>query len=232
MSSQTLVRAVADEISANEGFKRSSSVWLWGSISAATVVHFLVFALWPTMSAADVSYSVEETPIVELPPEVEIPPPPEAIRRPATPVISEVPVDDEFTMPDITFEGNPVEKLPPPPDASGEGDEGAPVWLPRDVNPGFRDQRSEFAMVACLQKHYPPLLRDAGIGGKVVVWALVDEKGDVVKTQLNMSSGFPAMDEVAVEQVLVCPGAEFSPGMLGDRAVERWVELPIEFVPR
>ena len=121
MSSQTLLGAVADDISANENFKRSSSVWLWGSISAATVVHFLVFAFFPSMFAPDVSYSVEETPTLNLPPEVEIPPPPEAIKRPATPVISEAPVDEEFTMEDITFEANPVDNLPPPPDASGEG---------------------------------------------------------------------------------------------------------------
>lgn len=232
MSSQTLLGTVADDISANENFKRSSSVWLWGSISAATVVHFLIFAFWPSMFAPDVSFSVEETPIVDLPPEVEIPPPPEAIRRPATPVISEAPIDEDFTMEDITFEANPADQLPPPPDASGEGNSDMPFWAPRDVSPGFKDGRSKKAMEACLEKHYPPLLRDAGIGGKVVVWAYVDEKGDVVKTQLNTSSTHVAMDEVAVEQVRVCPGAEFSPGMYGDRPVGLWVALPITFTPR
>lgn len=231
MSSQTL-GALADDISANENFKRSSSVWLWGSISAATVVHFLVFAFFPSMFAPDVSYSVEETPTLNLPPEVEIPPPPEAIKRPATPVISEVPIDEEFTMEDITFEANPVDKLPPPPDASGGGSEDAPFWAPRDVSPNYRDEKSRDAMMACLRKHYPPLLRDAGIGGEVMVWAFVDETGEVVKTQINKSSSHPAMDEVAVEQVQTCPGAEFSPGMVGDRAVGLWAAIPIKFTPR
>ena len=51
MSDQTLPGAVAGDVSANEDFKRSSSVWLWGSISAATVVHFLIFAFFPSMFA-------------------------------------------------------------------------------------------------------------------------------------------------------------------------------------
>ena len=175
---------------------------------------------------------MEDIPIVDLPPEVEIPPPPEAIKRPATPVISEAPIDDEFTMEDITFEANPVDNLPPPPDASGEGSGDAPIWVPRDVNPGFRDERSRNAMRVCLEKHYPPLLRDAGIGGDVIVWAFVEETGEVPKTQLNKSSGHPAMDEVAVEQVRVCPGTEFSPGMVGDKRTGLWVALPIKFTPK
>ena len=232
MSINTPLGAVADDISANENFKRSSSVWLWGSISAATVVHFLVLAFWPSMFAPDVSYSVEETPTLNLPPEVEIPPPPEAIRRPAKPVIAEADIEEEVTIAPVTFDDNPVDNLPPPPDASGDGPADMPFWAPRDVDPGFRDERSRKAMTDCLEKHYPPLLRDAGIGGKVVVWAFVDETGEVVKTQPNTSSGHPAMDEVATEQVRTCPGAEFSPGMLGDRAVGLWVALPITFTPR
>ncbi|MCY3809090.1 MAG: energy transducer TonB [Gemmatimonadetes bacterium] len=232
MSIQTLLSAAADDISANENFKRSSSVWLWGSISAATVVHFLIFAFWPSMFAPDVSFSVEETPIVDLPPEVEIPPPPEAIKRPATPVITDAVIEEDVTIAPVTFDDNPADQLPPPPDASGEGNSDMPFWAPRDVDPGYRDGRSEAALVACLEKHYPPLLRDAGIGGQVTVWAYVDETGEVVKTQPNKSSGHPAMDEVATEQVRVCPGAEFSPGMYGDRPVPLWVALPITFTPR
>lgn len=232
MSNQTLLGAAADDISANENFKRSSSVWLWGSISAATVVHFLVFAFFPSMFAPDVSYSAEETPTLNLPPEVEIPPPPEAIRRPATPVITDAPIEEEVTIAPVTFDDNPADQLPPPPDASGDGPSDMPFWAPRDVSPGFRDERSRNAMKKCLEKHYPPLLRDAGIGGEVIVWAYVNEEGDVEKTQINKSSTHVAMDEVAVREVRVCPGAEFSPGMYQDRPVGRWVALPITFTPR
>ena len=64
------------------------------------------------------------------------------------------------------------------------------------------------------------------------MWAFVDEAGEVVKTQLNKSSTHPAMDEVAVDQVRTCPGARFSPGMVGDKAVGLWAALPIRFTPK
>ena len=147
--------------------------------------------------------------------------------------------------------------------ASGDGTSDMPFWAPRDVDPNFRDERSMYALAVCLEEHYPLSLRDAGIGGKVVVWAYVDETGDVVKTQLSKSSGRDAgiggkvvvwayvnetgdvvktqlskssghagMDEVALREVRDCPGAEFSPGMVGDRPVALWVAVPITFSPR
>ena len=122
-----------------------------------------------------------------------------------------------MTIAPVTFDDNPADQLPPPPDASGDGPSDMPFWAPRDVSPGFRDERSRNAMKKCLEKHYPPLLRDAGIGGEVIVWAYVNEEGDVEKTQINKSSTHVAMDEVAVREVRVCPGAEFSPGMYQDR---------------
>ena len=67
----------------NDRFKKSFGSWFWGSMIAATVVHFMLFQFWPTQTAADVSFSAEELEMIELPPEIEIPPPPEAISRPA-----------------------------------------------------------------------------------------------------------------------------------------------------
>jgi len=52
MTDRILARKAAAEPrrAANEDLKRSFSSWFWGSIIAATVVHFLAFAAWPTMS--------------------------------------------------------------------------------------------------------------------------------------------------------------------------------------
>ena len=36
--------------------------------------------------------------MIELPPEIEIPPPPEAISRPATPVMATADIDDDITI--------------------------------------------------------------------------------------------------------------------------------------
>ncbi len=82
----------------NDRFKRSFGSWFWGSMIAATVAHFMLFQFWPTLSAEGVSFTAEELEIIELPPEIEIPPPPEAISRPATPVMATADIDDDITI--------------------------------------------------------------------------------------------------------------------------------------
>ena len=82
----------------NDRFKRSFGSWLWGSMIAATVLHFMLFQFWPTQTVPDVSFTAEELKIIELPPEIEIPPPPEAISRPATPVMATADIDDDITI--------------------------------------------------------------------------------------------------------------------------------------
>ena len=52
--------------------------------------------------------------LIELPPEIEIPPPPEAISRPATPVMVLTDIDDDITIAPTTFADSPVDVLPPP----------------------------------------------------------------------------------------------------------------------
>ena len=69
---------------ANDRFKKSFESWFWGSMITATVFHFMLFQLWPTRTAEDVSLVAEALEVIELPPEIEIPPPPEAISRPAS----------------------------------------------------------------------------------------------------------------------------------------------------
>ena len=105
----------ASSETANDLFKRSFDSWFWGSMIVATFVHAALFQFWPTLTAEDVSFTAEELEAIELPPEIEIPPPPEAISRPATPVIATATVDEDITIAPTTFEDNPVEDLPPPP---------------------------------------------------------------------------------------------------------------------
>jgi periplasmic protein TonB len=78
-------------------------------------------------------------------------------------------------------------------------------------------------------RNYPPLLRDAGIGGTPVVWFFIDENGRVVRTQLSRSSGYPALDEAAINVAQVM---QFSPALNRDRRVQVWVEIPIVFTAR
>jgi protein TonB len=213
---------------ANDRFKRSFGNWFWGSMIAATFVHFLVFQLWPEMVAADVSYEAEELTAIELPPEVEIPPPPERIARPATPVISDVQIDEDITIAPTTFEENPVEDLPPPPTTTAAETDiaAAPTFTPFTVRPELTNTSE---VQRALEREYPPLLRDAGIGGSPVVWFFIDESGNVQDTRLNKSSGHQQLDDAALK---VADLMRFTPALNRDKKVPVWVSLPITFQVR
>jgi protein TonB len=208
----------------NDRFKKSFRSWFWGSIIAATVVHFMLFQFWPTQMAADVSFSAEELEVIELPPEIEIPPPPEAISRPATPVMATADIDDDITIAPTTFADNPVEDLPPPPTDDGVVDiAAAPVFTPMTVRPEIRNRPE---VQAALMREYPAILRDAGIGGTVVVWFFINEEGLVQDTRISRTSGQVQFDQAALE---VADVLRFSPALNRDQRVQVWIEVPITF---
>jgi len=214
-------------LTANEQFKRSFGSWFWSSMIVATVAHFAVFAFWPELTAEDYSYTSEELTAIELPPEIEIPPPPEAIRRPATPVIATADIDEDITIAPTTFEDNPVEDLPPPPTETTTTDiAAAPTFTPFTVRP---DIKNRDAVARAMEREYPPLLRDAGIGGTVNVWFFINESGEVQRTLVNESSGHKALDDAAIK---VADIIEFTPALNRDKRVPVWISLPITFTTR
>jgi periplasmic protein TonB len=213
---------------ANDRFKRGFGDWFWYSIAGAAVFHLALFALFPQLSSADVSIRNEALEAIDIPDNIEIPPPPEQIARPATPVVSAAQIDTEITIAPTTFEANPIDNLPPPPSASsGDADiSRAPTFTPMTVRPELLNRD---AIARSLVRNYPPLLRDAGIGGSPVVWFFIDESGNVVKTQLSKSSGYPALDEAAQN---VAKEMKFSPALNRDKKVQVWVEIPVVFTAR
>ncbi len=211
-------------LTANERFKQSFGSWFWGSMIVATVTHFAVFQFWRPMSYEDFSYSSDELTAIELPPEIEIPPPPEAIARPATPVIATADIDEDITIAPTTFEDNPVEDLPPPPEEVTTTDISAPgSFTPFTVKPDIRN-RDELARA--LEREYPPLLQDAGIGGTVDVWFFIDEQGAVVRTTIDKGSGHKALDDAALK---VADIIQFTPALNRDKRVPVWISLAIKF---
>jgi TonB family protein len=99
----------------------------------------------------------------------------------------------------------------------------APTFTPMTVRPQLQNPGEARQ---ALQDHYPPLLRDAGIGGVVNVWFLIDEEGKVQRTQINRSSGYPALDQAALR---VAAGMQFTPAYNRDVRVPVWVALDIAF---
>ena len=90
----------------------------------------------------------------------------------------------------------------------------APMFTPMTVRPEIRN-RSE--VQAALMREYPPILRDAGIGGTVVVWFFITEDGVVQDKRVSRSSGQVQFDEAALE---VADVFRFSPALNRDQRVK------------
>ena len=226
MPAETPASTLGDFETENDRFKRSFSSWFWGSMIAATVVHFMLFQFWPTLTAEDVSFTVEELETIELPPEIEIPPPPEQISRPATPVMATADIDEDITIAPTTFEENPVEDLPPPPTEAVVDLASAPVFTPMTVRPEIRNRNQ---VMTAMERAYPPILRDAGIGGQVVVWFFISEDGQVLDKRVSQSSGHTQLDNAALE---VADVYRFTPALNRDQKVKVWIQIPITFQVR
>lgn len=225
MTAEALPSTDSDE-SANDRLKRSFDSWFWGSMIVATVLHFGTFAFWPEFTAVDVSIDSTELETIELPPEIEIPPPPQQISRPATPVMAAADIDEDITIAPTTFEDNPIEDLPPPPEEVGTDISAAPTFTPFTVAPSIQNRND---VVRAMEREYPPLLRDAGIGGTVRVYFFIDEEGRVGDRRIDQSSGHQALDDAAMS---VAETYQFSPALNRDKKVPVWVSFPITFQVR
>jgi TonB family protein len=81
---------------------------------------------------------------------------------------------------------------------------------------------------AILRRRYPATLREAGIGGTVIIDAFVDEAGRVREVRVNESSGQPALDRAGLD---VMQDLRFAPARAAGRPISTWVQHPITFLP-
>lgn len=209
-------------LSAHERFKSGHLDRLGSAVLASVVLHWALFEYSPDLRLAEITAATEEITAIELPPEVRVPPPPQQIARPATPRVSARPIREDVTIAPTTFEENPVEHLAPPPERQVNVRD-APVYIARDVEPRLRNGDEVRAL---LERLYPPILREAGIGGTVVLWVFVEPDGSAGTCQIHRSSGYEALDRAAeriTEQMV------FSPALSRDRPVGVWISQPIEF---
>jgi TonB family protein len=89
---------------------------------------------------------------------------------------------------------------------------------PRLVNPD--------EVGAAMERQYPPLLRDAGVGGVATVLMYVDSTGTVQDVRIQKSSGHQPLDDAALK---VAGAYRFDPARNEDQKVGAWVAFPIEF---
>src|SRR5687768_1732937 len=224
-----------------------------GAVSTITsaLLHggLIVLAIVATNRVREVVAEDQQTniliPIEEEEPPPPPPPPPPPEDTPPPPEITEVPKGFQvLTVPTVI-----PPDIPPPTagpeiseaDFSGEGVEGgkatgnptvkvtaenieaAPVFTPYTVKPELKNRE---AVSRALVRNYPPLLRDAGIGGTVLTWLLIDETGNVTKTQVKDGSGHDALDQAALK---VADIMQFTPALNRDQKVKVWIALPIVF---
>ncbi|MBB2486266.1 TonB family protein [Mitsuaria sp. WAJ17] len=76
------------------------------------------------------------------------------------------------------------------------------------------------------QRHYPALLRDRGIEGRVVVRVRVDENGRAAEVQVLNPSGWRLMDEAARQVATACA---YLPARRAEQRLMAWIEYPVRF---
>lgn len=146
------------------------------------------------------------------------------------PVWVQIPITFTSTGPaDPQMEPSPREELeatPVPPPARGAVPPSGPHFTPYTRKP---DLTNASEVSRALQQNYPPLLRDAGLGGTTTIWFHIGADGDVIETQVNASSGHAALDDAAQRVAKIM---KFTPAMNRDQAVAVWVMIPITFSSR
>ena len=210
---------------AHQRFKQGFSNRLWASMVGATVLHFLVLNFFPSLNAE--SLATERT-LTEVVPAIDVPlpEPPDDVVRPAAPIVAADAAAVSLTLPETSELWGAAPELPPPPTQAADPDTRYSLLTPSMVAPSVKN-RDEVARA--LQREYPALLRDAGIGGTAHVLFLVNADGGVDEARLQTSSGHGALDAAALRVAQII---QFSPAINRDQAVAVMVAFPIRFEVR
>lgn len=73
---------------------------------------------------------------------------------------------------------------------------------------------------------YPPEAQQKNITGKVEVKLLISEKGKVIKTLIDKSSGFSLLDEAASNY---CGNLFFKPASVNQKPIKIWMSLVVNY---
>jgi TonB family protein len=219
-----------------------------GSSLVALGFHAIVGAALVYATLQTVEEIQEEEVYVELTPQTFVPPPPPPPPPPSVevPQMEQVQGFKTLQIPTVI----PAE-IPPPAkswsvrasDFLGEGvpggigngrradstnsvaspDRNTPSFTPHTVKPGLTNGDD---VQRALVREYPAMLRDAQIGGTVVVWLFIDVEGRVENSKVQTSSGYPMLDAAALN---VANTMRFTPAYNRDQKVPVWVSIPITF---
>jgi len=168
------------------------------------------------IEAADVEIKVEDIPQTE---QVKRTPPPPRVAVPIPTESEEIPED--LTIETTELDVSEIPPPPPPPEDDSLYDNY--VFIPYDEPPvpvgGLQAIRNNL--------QYPKVAQQAGIEAKVIIGALINEQGTVVKTQVLNDSGFSMGFEEAAEKAV--KSVRWKPAKQRDNPVKVWVSVPIRF---
>ena len=142
------------------------------------------------------------------PPKLDVTPPPFV---PPPDIMIEAPPVENTTAIQVVTQQKPVEAPPP-----------APVRKAVVVDP-----KPDTRHGGVTKPPFPLKERSAGHTGTVYVQVLILENGRVGDAKVQKSSGYPALDDSAVEEAK--RNWRFLPGTEDGKAVQRWVVIPIVF---
>lgn len=77
-----------------------------------------------------------------------------------------------------------------------------------------------------MARHYPQMLRERGIEGRVLLRVRVDERGQPAEVLVQGGSGWRLLDEAARALALGCPYVAAS---RGGHTLASWIEYPVRF---
>ena len=168
--------------------------------------------------AAAVAPPPDQTPSVTA---LDAPPTPPAPAEPTTTI------EEPATVPSrrVGLPAAPASPAvsPPPAAPTPSAAPGEPAFTPMTIRPVLTNGQD---LRQVLVDEYPPLLRDAGIGGAPVLWIHISAEGVVDDTRVFQTSGHQALDEAAQR---VAAAMRFRPAQDGDAVVDAWVQIPIRF---
>lgn len=208
---------------ANERFKRHARASTWVGMLLATGGHLLLFLLWPSMTveiSAETRTASEVVPIAPM----DLPDRPAPLPSPARPV-AVADIAPDVTIPVTTLDTHrPALPVPPADSATGAGRPA--LFAPMSTRPRILNQAE---VARRLEAAYPSALRDAGVGGEILLPVHIDETGTLLEARVAGSSGFDGLDRAALR---VSRAFRFSPALNRDRPVAVWIALPVRFRSR
>ena len=160
--------------------------------------------------------------ITPPPPETPRPLPKLPVSRKPVPMETPPPVEMPRHVPPVVTESTAVSPItlppaPPPPVAESVVAPDPPPLIPPRFNADYLQNPAPA---------YPALARRMHEQGRVLIRVLVSADGMPEQIELKMSSGFPRLDQSALETIR---NWKFVPARQGDQKIAAWVVVPITF---